>query len=107
MINDFATWYTALLRKQVEEEIQFLVTNGHQAQKISAPCMFCIDSQKGYYKCYRLDELKRFHSSIMSQNARAIGSPRGETKLNAEKIPVFDSLESPDPFGETPLIQIV
>lgn len=64
MNNDFQSWYLALLRKQVEEEIQFLITNGHQAEKIYNPCMFCIDSQKGFYHCPRLHELKQFASSI-------------------------------------------
>lgn len=65
MDNEFSKWYLALLRKQVDEEIQFLVVNGHDNHKIQVPCMFCIDSQKDYYTCHRLNELRQFQSSII------------------------------------------
>lgn len=81
MNNDFQSWYLALLRKQVEEEITFLVTNGHQAEKIKEPCMFCIDTHKGYYRCHRLNELKQFASSI----AVNITTKR---KAKADRVPV-------------------
>lgn len=64
MRNDFHGWYLALLQKQVDEEIQFLKTNGHDNPKIYIPCMFCIDTEKGYYRCGRLTELRQFASSI-------------------------------------------
>lgn len=66
MNNDFASWYLALLRKQVEEEIQFLVTNGHHNSFIPEPCMFCVEHHSGGYRCRRLADLRQFQSSIMS-----------------------------------------
>jgi hypothetical protein len=64
-MNDFSKWYLALLRKQVDEEIQFLVTNGHDSDQIRVPCMFCTQRPQGHYVCYRLNELRRFQSSIL------------------------------------------
>ncbi len=65
MNNEFQSWYLALLRKQVEEEIQFLVTNGHDNTFVTTQCMFCVQHHNGRYHCPRLNELRQFQSSIM------------------------------------------
>lgn len=69
MNDEFNKWYLSLLRKQVEDEIQFLKTNGHDTEQIRTPCMFCIEAHQGYYRCHRLNELKRFYSSIISHGS--------------------------------------
>lgn len=64
-MTNFNTNYLKLLREQVEEEIDYLNRNGHANEKIHVRCMFCIDTQKGYFRCHRLQELQRFHSSVL------------------------------------------
>lgn len=63
-MNDFKKFYIKLLREQVEIEIQFLTQNGHDTKEIHKNCMFCVDTQKGYYRCHRLTELKQFQSQL-------------------------------------------
>lgn len=93
MTNEFSKWYLALLRKQVDEEIQYLVTNGHDTRKIHIPCMFCIDTRKGHYTCYRLNQLREFHSTILSHEINT-GIRRAERKqIGFENV--IEALESP------------
>lgn len=81
-MNEFETWYIALLRKQVEEEIAFLIKNGHDHDRIYRKCIFCHNTSKGWFNCNRIKELRRFLESIKShencgftvqRNRRAIG----------------------------------
>lgn len=69
-MSNFQSTYLDLLRRQVDEEISYLVRNGHDADKIHVNCMFCTEHRQGHYTCYRLTELRRFQSSIV-QNFRA------------------------------------
>ncbi len=91
MNNEFSKWYLALLRKQVEEEIQFLVTNGHNDGKNTKACMFCVDSSQGYYFCGRLKELKRFLSSNVSHGSSKLRIEQERKKIGycAEEYPEF------------------
>ncbi len=61
---DFNPEYCELLRTQVEEEINYLQTKGHNAKNPLIPCIFCND-YNGHNFCTRVDELKRFLSEIM------------------------------------------
>lgn len=85
MNNDFESWYLALLRKQVEEEIQFLVTNGHDNTFVPVKCMFCVETASGKHHCRRLNELRQFQSSIMS-NIRSSADRRGRRQIGRETI---------------------
>lgn len=82
MNNDFARCYLALLRKQVEDEIKFLLAKGHDSFErfISTPCMFCVQHQSGGYNCRRLKDLREFQSSILSNmhTLKARRRPIGE-----------------------------
>lgn len=64
-MSDFESIYLKLLRTQVDEEIAFLMRNGHDNEQIRVPCMFCTQRPQGHYVCYRLNELRRFQSSIV------------------------------------------
>ncbi len=85
MNNDFQTWYAALLRKQVEDEIQFLVTNGHDNTFVQTPCMFCVEHHSGKHHCRRLKDLREFQSSIMS-NIRTIATKERRRPIGTETI---------------------
>mgnify|MGYP001617657496 CR=1 FL=1 len=76
MSNQLSEQYLPLLLRQVEEEIQFLVRNGHEQKFIPHPCIFCV-STGNYHVCRRLTELRQFQSSIANREVpksrRAIG----------------------------------
>lgn len=93
MNNDFSKWYLALLRKQVEEEIQFLVTNGHNNDIIYTPCMFCIERQHGSYVCRRMTDLKQFLSSIVSHGSSKLRTQHERKRIGFE-AEVFPNQES-------------
>lgn len=84
MTNEFSSWYLALLRKQVEEELQFLKTNNHHEGKNYLPCMFCVDTYKGHYNCNRVSELTRFLSSIVSHGRTSALKPQERKKIGFE-----------------------
>lgn len=89
MNNDFQSWYLALLRKQVEDEIQFLVNNGHDQTYVNTPCMFCVEHPKGKHHCRRLKDLREFQSSIMAnirQNAKQGGRRPIGTEVKTHEI---------------------
>lgn len=94
MSEGFNSQYLALLRKQVEEEIQFLVSNGHNQHEIYMPCMFCIKSKENYYTCHRLSELKQFLSSIVmhSSNKLTAQHPRRSIGVEADTHNFLDSV---------------
>ncbi len=103
MNNDFQTWYLALLRKQVEEEIQFLVTNGHDNTFVPVPCMFCIEHHTGKHHCRRLKDLREFHSSIIG-NIRNSATKSGRRAIGAEPQEIVsDEFNTPT---ETPIFQL-
>ena len=107
MNNTFQSWYLALLKKQVEEEIQFLISNGHQAEKIANPCMFCIDSYKGYYRCTRLTELKQFASSIAVNIAMQQKENKSRKAIGYEAAEIATDNLLTTPFEDSqPLIVI-
>lgn len=93
MSNEFSTWYLALLRKQVDEEIQYLVNNGHDNPKLYVPCMFCIERPQGHYVCNRLNELRQFQSSIISHGSSKLRSQHQHKRIGfeAEKFPNQES----------------
>lgn len=64
-MSDFNRAYIKLLRKQVEVEIKYLKSEGHNQDKIIKPCIFCRDTYKKYYKCDRLSSLNQFLSELV------------------------------------------
>lgn len=102
-MNDFNSWYLALLRKQVEEEIQFLKTNGHDVQFVHEPCMFCVQHREGLYTCRRLKDLREFHSSIMS-NVRSRSKRRtiGYEPVEDKSVQIGSDL----PFTSEPIFEM-
>lgn len=77
--TSFQSAYLTLLRRQVDEEIHYLVQNGHNNDKIYVPCMFCVQRKDGHYNCYRLNELRQFQSSIISNQTSKL-RPQHERK---------------------------
>lgn len=69
MSNHFQTEYLAFLRKQVGDEIHYLITYGHDKDRIEIPCMFCVQHQNGNYHCRRLFDLRQFQSQIIGNQA--------------------------------------
>jgi hypothetical protein len=106
MNNEFSKWYLALLRKQVEEEIQFLVTNRHDSAMITTPCMFCVESGKGWYRCARMQELKRFLSSIVSHGSSKLRVEHERKKIGYElpQHPSSQALQSQLNHSDLPLL---
>lgn len=83
-MNDFKSWYLALLRKQVEEELQFLTANGHAQTFITEPCIFCVPSHSNNsYHCRRMKDLKEFLSNIM-QHIRNHATNKGRVPIGCE-----------------------
>lgn len=91
MSDEFNKRYLALLRKQVDEEIQFLVTNGHNNDKISTPCMFCIERQNQSYICRRLTDLRQFQSSIITHGSSKLRAQHDRKRIG------FESQDCPTP----------
>lgn len=92
--SEFNKWYLALLRKQVEEEIQFLVTSGHDNTVIYTPCIFCIERPNSIYICRRLIDLRQFLSSIVSHGSSKLGTQHERKRIGfAEPIPEVSQRE--------------
>jgi hypothetical protein len=83
MKNEFSTGYLALLRKQVEEEIQFLITNGHSYEN-HVSCMFCTDNGIGMYNCGRERELKRLLWRILSHGSNKLRNQHERKRIGYE-----------------------
>ena len=75
-MNNFETEYLKLLKRQVEEEISYLVRNGHDNTPITLPCMFCAPAPRNTYVCRRLTELRQFQSQIAVRGGRDIPKQR-------------------------------
>jgi hypothetical protein len=113
-MNDFQKLYLSLLRKQVDEEIAYLVRNGHNNDKISVPCIFCVQHQHGYYYCRRLIELRQFQSSIISHGNPALSTLREKPKerrvvgrmaefpSDSQSLPMSTKLD----VGQMPLMSV-
>ena len=99
-MSDFQNTYLKLLRNQVDEEIAFLVRNGHDNERISVPCMFCTNHPSGYHRCYRLNELRRFQSSIVQHEAtenRKLDRnvPKARRSIGFDERPVIAGVQEP------------
>jgi len=68
-MTEFERKYLDMLKIQVMDEIQYLVSHGHDRDNITEPCMFCVQV-KDSFRCFRLKALREFHSSIVSQKGR-------------------------------------
>ncbi len=85
-MSEFSKLYLDLLRRQVDEEIQFLVRNGHDNARIYVPCMFCIEHKTGYYTCSRLNELRRFLASIIVNGSSKLRVEHERKRIGYETI---------------------
>jgi hypothetical protein len=68
-VSKFHSNYIKLLRRQVDEEIEYLVANAHDDGN-NIPCMFCQPvGVKGQlpYRCARLKTLREFQSQIVHE----------------------------------------
>ena len=76
-MTSFESEYLSILMRQVNEEIEYLVRNGHGDDKNYQPCMFCTQHRNAaYYYCNRLKDLRQFQSSIAVQRGRNIPKQR-------------------------------
>jgi hypothetical protein len=64
-MSNFKDEYLGLLRRQIDEEINFLVRYNHDTDHIPEPCTFCEELHGGKYFCERLRDLRRFLANIM------------------------------------------
>jgi len=72
-MTDFESDYLNILMRQVNEEIEYLVRNGHSDDKNFLPCMFCIKhDDRHYYRCERLKSLREFQSILAVKGGRDI-----------------------------------
>lgn len=108
MNNTFSNQYLTILRRQVEEEIQFLVAHGHDNDKLYVPCMFCA-SRGNYYTCTRINTLRTFLHSIKTHNEskprRIIPNERKQIGLPARDYPTHQSC-SLEYGGKMPLLYV-
>lgn len=88
MSKEFQGVYLSLLRRQVDEEIAYLVSNGHNNDKIYVPCMFCVQRKEGHYICFRLNELRQFQSSIISNQTDKLRPEQDRKPISFEVPPV-------------------
>ena len=75
-MSDFNKPYLRLLREQVEVEIKYLQSVGHDVKHPVDSCIWCMD-YKGRNVCNRLHELREFLSQIV---VRTNQKPLQETK---------------------------
>ncbi len=93
-MNEFSKWYIALLQKQVAEEVEFLVANGHNDEKIYIKCPFCQDSGKGYYQCKRLQEITDFAKRLSWSTPYL--KVRRKIGCEPDSLPVESIFQSPN-----------
>lgn len=117
-MTSFQATYLKLLRTQVDEEISFLIRNGHDSETITTPCMFCVQKHihLGTYRCYRLNELRRFQSSIVQHEvtqhkAAERNTPKARRAIGFDERPVVNgiagiSLNSPANLLDQPLLNL-
>jgi hypothetical protein len=88
-MTEFERKYLDLLKTQVQEEINYLTSHGHDRDTIPEPCMFCVQVKDRGYRCLRLKSLRDFHSSIVSQKARK--QPKSDIGLQSleSKLPLM------------------
>lgn len=76
-MTDFESDYLNILMRQVNEEIEYLVRNGHSDDKNYLPCMFCTKHRdRPYYRCNRMADLRQLQSRITLQGGRDIPKQR-------------------------------
>ena len=75
-MDNFQTEYMGLLKRQVDEEIKYLIDNNHSSKQNYKPCVFCYETKSGSYNCNRLGELRQFQSTIAVAMQREINRKR-------------------------------
>ncbi len=84
MNEEFNKQYLILLRRQVEEEIQFLVRSGHDNAITYTPCLFCIEHPHNSYLCLRMTDLRSFLAKIASQESHEKHNPKQRRRIGFE-----------------------
>jgi hypothetical protein len=84
--------YLELLKRQVEEEIAYLTSIGHDVKHPVKPCVFC-NEYKGVNMCTRMNELRDFKLRINIQLKSHPIAPELPVIANSNSLPVigFDS----------------
>lgn len=65
-MNNFNTNYLCLLKRHVDEEINFLKAANHHASAHN-PCYFCYESNHGEYMCHRLSTMQQYQRELICQ----------------------------------------
>ena len=91
-MSNFQSDYLELLRRQVEEEISFLISHGHKEFDNHTKCNFCFDIGRGNSRCNRLSDLRRFLSELVVWQAggrrqNAISNSESRRKIGYESSP--------------------
>lgn len=95
-MNSLNAEYLQMLKRQVQEEISFLVSHGHHTTKNYQPCIFCYENKQHSYNCNRLNELRQFQSSIEVSLSRHM--PRREIGF---EVPDMRERKSSDFQGQS------
>ncbi|KTD29699.1 hypothetical protein [Legionella maceachernii] len=108
-MTSFESEYLSLLMRQVNEEIEYLVRNGHGTDRNYQPCMFCAQHPtQNYWFCNRLKDLRQFQSSIAVQQGRDIPKQRRQIgrEITTDTVinTAFDCLNSSS-MSLPPLLQ--
>lgn len=86
---DFRPEYCLLLKQQVEDELQYLRSHGHDSQYPTKPCIFCQESRNRYF-CHRLEDLTGFLSQIMVEiNKKQNNSTASLPNLSNPTLPLI------------------
>lgn len=88
-MNSFETQYLAILKRQVQEEINYLQLNGHSSNPVLDPCMFCVKQANGSYWCSRLSQLNQFLESIESQKGRPVSQGKVYGTSSRSEMPLM------------------
>ncbi len=96
-MNDFNRYYLRLLRDQVEIEIKYLQSVGHDTKYPPTACIWC-QEYKEHNMCNRLRELREFLSQIVVRQKTS--NPEIENKAEFTTLSLGSDLlpENPNPF---------
>lgn len=85
-MTNFDRPYLDLLKQQVEDEISYLISVGHNVEHPFNPCIWCNEFQ-GVNICKRMRILREFHKDIrsrMSGNQEPRQSSLARKKIESE-----------------------
>lgn len=85
--------YIKILRKQVDDEISYLVQHGHDTKHPPVACIFCHEF-KGVNFCKRLTELRQFQSTLAVKDNTDFRKTAINPEINLPFLP--DSIQHQD-----------